>query len=238
MATTVIILAAGDGKRLRALCPDGPPKPFMEIGGKPMVRHLIDSVPTGHPVVVVLSPVGRRLWDDLVPHDENIIMTVIQETPAGTGDALRRALPSCSTDRILVVNADAPLLDIARILSHSPSRPIAMFVARRWSMRHSGGMGRCVMDPMTGSWSIHEASTLTEPPHDDDYVNAGVYIMDRRVIEGPIMDLPMHGTECFLTDLIAIIPTEAIIIPESEAHRFQGINSPDEYAYVSSLVMI
>lgn len=27
------------------------------------------------------------------------------------------------------------------------------------------------MDPMTGSWSIHEACTLVEPPHDEDYVN-------------------------------------------------------------------
>lgn len=234
--TTVVILAAGDGRRLRGMCPDGPPKPFMEIGGKPMVRHLLDSVPTGHPIVVVLSPVGRRLWNDgCFPDGENIT-TVIQETPAGTGDALRRALPSCRTERVLVVNADTPLLDIQGILSHSPSRPIAMFVARRWSMRHSGGMGRCVMDPMTGSWSIQEACTLTEPPHDDDYVNAGVYIMDRGVIEGPIMDLPVHGAECFLTDLISRIPTEAIIIPQQETHRFQGINTPDEYAYVSSIM--
>lgn len=48
-----------------------------------------------------------------------------------------------------------------------------------------------------------------------------------------MMDLPVHGAECFLTGLISGIPTEAIIIPEQETHRFQGINTPDEYMHTS-----
>lgn len=231
--TTVVILAAGDGKRLKGLCPE--PKPFIPLHNKPMLCHLLDSTPPTIPVVVVLSPKGRRIWQDTMVPRYNHVETIVQETPAGTGDALRKALPACSTERILVINADTPLLDITRILSHSPSRPIAMFVARRRSMMHSGGMGRCILDPMTGSWTIHEAHTLTEPPRDDDYVNTGVYIMDTKAIEQPIRGLPIHeNKEYYITDLISALPTEAVYVPDAD--RFQGINTPEEYACVSSLL--
>src|SRR5262245_44054184 len=105
--TWAVILAAGEGKRMRS----GRPKILHLLGGQPLVRYPVALVrDAGVAGTVVVVPGGadgvRAALDDLGAH------FVEQPSPRGTGDALRRARPAipAGVTELLLLYGDVPLL--------------------------------------------------------------------------------------------------------------------------------
>src|SRR6185369_17829525 len=103
----VVILAAGKGTRMMSETP----KVLMEVNGKPMVKHVIDSVMksgvTDRPVVVV----GYKK-EDVMSELGDTCDFVVQEEQLGTGHAVMIAQKSIgNTDgQILVLYGDNPFV--------------------------------------------------------------------------------------------------------------------------------
>ena len=115
--TAVVVLAAGQGTRMRS----GLPKPLHQVAGLPMVSHVLRAAAGAMPTTTVLV-VGRDTRD-LADHLDlpQPVVTVVQDPPQGTGDAVRRALDIVGEARWLVVLfADHPLLTseaVSRLLA-------------------------------------------------------------------------------------------------------------------------
>jgi bifunctional UDP-N-acetylglucosamine pyrophosphorylase/glucosamine-1-phosphate N-acetyltransferase len=102
-----VILAAGLGTRLRPYTLETP-KPLLEVKGRPILDWALAALPrpVGR-VVVVVHYLAERVEAYLRQqrHFQHWL-TVKQEQPRGTGDALRACREHLQSDRFLVLNGD------------------------------------------------------------------------------------------------------------------------------------
>jgi bifunctional UDP-N-acetylglucosamine pyrophosphorylase/glucosamine-1-phosphate N-acetyltransferase len=101
-----VILAAGQGKRMRSETP----KVLHCAAGRPLVRHVLDAVEeAGITEVVVVIGQGADMVREALGPQYNY---ALQEKQLGTGDAVLKALPHLSAEckEVLVVCGDTPLL--------------------------------------------------------------------------------------------------------------------------------
>ena len=106
----VIILAAGQGTRMRSTLP----KVLHRIGGRPLLGHVLDTARTLDPQsILVVVRHERDLVADVVVDIAPEIVVVDQDEIPGTGRAVEMALaqvPDFAGD-VLVLSGDVPLLD-------------------------------------------------------------------------------------------------------------------------------
>lgn len=101
-----IILGAGKGTRMKSDLP----KVMMPVCGKPMIRHIIDTLEKigVKDVVTVVSPDGDMVKNETAPY-----RTAVQAEQLGTGHAVRcaeEALKGGFDGPVLVIFGDTPLI--------------------------------------------------------------------------------------------------------------------------------
>src|SRR4051794_6573883 len=103
-APTVVILAAGEGTRMRSALP----KALHPICGRPMILWpLLAARAAGAGRVVVVDVPSRRL----AGHLPDGVEIAVQATPDGTGGAVAAAAAHLERDApVLIVNGDMPLI--------------------------------------------------------------------------------------------------------------------------------
>ena len=98
MPRYVVILAAGQGKRMNSDLP----KVLQPLAGKPLLKHVIDTARTLKPdaIYVVYGHGGSQVQDAL--HEDDIDW-VLQSQQLGTGHAVMQALPLIPDDHTVLV---------------------------------------------------------------------------------------------------------------------------------------
>ena len=109
--TAVIILAAGQGTRMKS----ARPKMLHEVGGRSMLSHALHAANGLHPAhLITVIGHGRDQVEEAIATIGIPTTTVVQEEQNGTGDAVRiglTALPDDFTGTVIVTTSDVPLLD-------------------------------------------------------------------------------------------------------------------------------
>jgi bifunctional UDP-N-acetylglucosamine pyrophosphorylase / glucosamine-1-phosphate N-acetyltransferase len=230
-----VILAAGQGKRMRSALP----KVLHPLGGRPLLLYVVDAVraATGTAPVVVIAR-GDTAVRDLL---EDAATCVEQESALGTGDALR-SVPASMRDPgpVLVTHGDAPLIraeTFERLLTAHASSPRACTLLLGIPADPSG-MGRVVRDAQGHVLRIVEEADL--PPGDPVPMecNAGVYVFDGAQL-WPTLD--RLGTanaqgEYYLTDVVALLtgPVEGVVAPDPD--EVLGINDRRQLAAAEAVL--
>src|SRR3954464_14929948 len=103
-APTVVIIAAGEGTRMRSSLP----KVLHPLCGRPLIEWPVRAArEAGAGKVVVVDNPARKLADRL-PGD---VVLAVQKRPLGTGDAVAAAADHIGADETVVVTyGDVPLL--------------------------------------------------------------------------------------------------------------------------------
>ncbi|HHM04636.1 MAG TPA: bifunctional N-acetylglucosamine-1-phosphate uridyltransferase/glucosamine-1-phosphate acetyltransferase, partial [Gammaproteobacteria bacterium] len=104
MALSIIILAAGQGTRMRSVLP----KVLHPLGGKPLLGHVIDTAHTvgAADIHVVYGHGGGQVQDAF---SDSSVSWVEQSEQLGTGHAVAQALPELPDDNLaLVLYGDVP----------------------------------------------------------------------------------------------------------------------------------
>lgn len=178
---TAVILAGGLGTRLRPVVSNCA-KVLADVDGQPFVQFILDqlSVSGVKSVVLCAGYKGAELEKALSPSHAGLHLAYSHETsPLGTAGALRRALPSMDSDPVLVLNGDSFCTgDIAGLLEkHIEKRAAATIMLVHQEDTRSYGR----VDTDADGWVVafHEKSDVKEP----GWVNAGVYILSREVLE-------------------------------------------------------
>lgn len=100
-----VILGAGKGKRMGADIP----KVMMPVCGKPMIRHIIETLETVpvDRIITVISPEGQMVKDEVSPYE-----TMVQKEALGTGSAALAAKEALKgfDGIVLVAYGDNPTL--------------------------------------------------------------------------------------------------------------------------------
>ena len=181
--TEAIILAGGKGTRLQTSVKDRP-KPLADVAGRPFIEWLLlllhsqgirrVVVCTGHMGQVLESHLGNGSRFDLQ------LQYVRDPFPLGTGGALRNALDLCQSSHILVLNGDSfckfDLRELSKFhLSHRSEATILLA-----KVENSSRFGSVVSDG-NGKVTAFSEKTIDRHPA---WINAGVYLLNRKVIEG------------------------------------------------------
>lgn len=107
-----VILGAGKGTRMKSDLP----KVMMPVKGKPMIRHIIDTLESMdiQKIVTVIAPDGNLVKAEVFPHQ-----TCVQTEQLGTGHAVNCAkdLMQNFNGAVLVIFGDTPLITKQTFLS-------------------------------------------------------------------------------------------------------------------------
>lgn len=128
-----IVLAGGFGTRLREVVPDLP-KPMAPVAGRPFLEILLQGLANKGFNRVILS-LGH-MADKVVAHfGEQYagmgLLYEVEDTPLGTGGAVRRALSRCREDHVFVFNGDTYLdLEVDDIEAQWQKHRVPIIVAR------------------------------------------------------------------------------------------------------------
>ena len=104
---TAVILAAGLGTRMKSPLP----KVMHPIAGRPLVHYALRAAfEAGVDRAVVVTSGRKEIDDSLKQEFGDRIVTVVQDPPRGTGDAARIGLEQVSSERVLILCGDTPLV--------------------------------------------------------------------------------------------------------------------------------
>ena len=201
---TAVVLAAGEGTRLRPLTRNRP-KPMLPAANRPILEHVLDAlIDAGvERLVLVVGYKRQRVQDHFGPDYRGVpIEYVVQEKQLGSGHALQQA-ESAVAGSMLVVNGDR-LVDSASVEQviggfQSSEGPAAMAV------REQPGASRYGVVTLAG----RDVEEIIEKPDSGEYslINAGIYAFDESIFRA-IEATPRQSGELALPDTIGRLVAE------------------------------
>lgn len=196
--TTAVVLAAGEGTRLRPLTRNRP-KSMLPAANRPILEYVLDAlVEAGvEQICLVVGYKRDRVQDHFGPTYRDVPLAYVhQEKQLGSGHALLRARSACEGP-ILVVNGDR-LVDATAVsdVREAFERHGEPTLAVR-EHREAG---------QYGAVRLHDGylDELVEKPDTDEFrfINAGVYAFDGTIFDA-IESTPRQEGELALPDTIA-----------------------------------
>ncbi|KAB2896883.1 MAG: UDP-N-acetylglucosamine diphosphorylase/glucosamine-1-phosphate N-acetyltransferase [Dokdonella sp.] len=196
----VIILAAGEGKRMKSVRA----KVLMPLAGRPMLAHVLDTARALQParIHVVYGHLGEQVR--AAATDLGDITWTHQPEQRGTGHAVRLALPNVPDQaRVLVLYGDVPLVrpqTLRRVLEHE--EPLAALVAQ---LDTPWGYGRVVRDGIGRIRAIVEEKDASAEQRAITCINSGILAADARRLRVWLANLGTDNAqqELYLTDVFA-----------------------------------
>ena len=222
----VVILAAGEGKRMRSALP----KVLQPIGGRPMLAHVIDTARQLGPAAihVVYGHGGDAVRAAFAGQDD--LVWVEQARQLGTGHAVQQAMPGIpAAADVLVLYGDVPLTapdtlrrlleaeGLLRVLVAEPEDPT--------------GYGRIVRDPQGRVAQIVEHRDASEEQRRIGIVNTGIIAAESDPLKRWLSRLSNENAqgEYYLTDVFAMAAAEynpAEIVRVEDPIEAEGANDP------------
>ncbi|WP_434027181.1 bifunctional UDP-N-acetylglucosamine diphosphorylase/glucosamine-1-phosphate N-acetyltransferase GlmU [[Pseudomonas] boreopolis] len=226
----VIILAAGEGKRMKSALP----KVLQPLAGKPMLAHVIDTARELQPagIHVVYGHGGEQVRAAFA--DQPDLVWAEQSRQLGTGHAVRQAMPGVpDTATVLVLYGDVPLIraETLRRLLQAPGR-IAVLVA---DLADPTGYGRIVRDLEGKVAAIVEQKDADEEQRRIRTVNTGIVAVDSTALARWLSALSNDNAqgEYYLTDIFASAAAEftpAELVHVDDPQEVEGANDPWQLA--------
>lgn len=230
LGLSVIILAAGQGTRMRSDLP----KVLQPLAGRPLLGHVIDTaeqlaaddicVVYGHGGEAVLSsfPNGGLRW-------------VLQAEQLGTGHAMQQAMPNTPAEnRVLVLFGDVPLLmapTLRRLLDATPNDEVAVLTV---DLDDPTGYGRILRsgDTVTGIVEQKDASSEEQAIRE---INTGVMVCPAGRLKDWLerIDNDNAQGEYYLTDVVAMAVAAGVTVHGVKASGWtevMGINDKKQLA--------
>jgi bifunctional UDP-N-acetylglucosamine pyrophosphorylase/glucosamine-1-phosphate N-acetyltransferase len=205
---TVVILAAGEGKRMKSALP----KVLHELLGRSLVGHVLAAA-TPVDAARTLVVVGHGA-DAVTAHLASVApaaVPVLQAVQNGTGHAVRIALDAASDARgtVVVLNGDVPLLRAetvtALVEAHEATGAAATVLAA--SVDDPSGLGRIVRSADGSLERIVEERDASDAQRAIREINAGIYAFDAVALRAALGKLSTDNDqgEEYLTDVFALL---------------------------------
>ena len=232
-----IILGAGKGTRMKS----DQPKVMMSLGGKPMIRHILDSMETikADKVVVVIAPDGEAVAKEVAP-----IETTVQEKQLGTGNAVLSAKNTMKdfAGDILVIFGDNPITTPQTYMNMINKRrhDEAAIVVLGFTPEDPARYGRLKMK--NGELEkIVEFKDATDEERAINLCNSGIMCFDGKVMFDILEKIGNNNAanEYYLTDAIQIARDMGFKcdVVECNAEEVGGANTLEELALLEQYLL-
>jgi len=238
MTIDVVILAAGKGTRMYSSIP----KVLHEIGGKPMLAHVIAAAAALnqtriHTVIGYGADKIKQYFLSSAQTQE--LNWVLQEQQLGTGHAVKQALPALDAsdpaNLTLVLYGDVPLITTATLqalISLANSNSLALLTLQTPT---PFGLGRIIRDTDGRVCAIVEEKDATPEQRTITEINSGIMAIPTRQLERWLQQLGNNNkqAEYYLTDIIAMACDEGCAVEplvSNDAMELQGVNDKTQLA--------
>jgi len=238
----IVILAAGQGKRMRSALP----KVLHELAGRSLLAHVVDSARTltlalgqAARLVVVVGHGGERVREAF--KSDPGLLFVTQEPQLGTGHAVQQAVPWLDeAEPTLVLYGDVPLVQprTLQALVGAAAGGVAVLTVR---LAEPGGYGRIVRGADGHILRIVEERDASAEQRSIDEVNTGILTAPTGRLVKWLNALGRDNAqgEYYLTDVIALavadrIPVAACLARDPE--ETLGVNSKAQLAGLERIV--
>lgn len=228
----VVILAAGEGKRMQSRLP----KVLMPLAGRPMLQHVIATArglkPQG--IHIVYGHQGEQVHAAFAADEYCDLNWIEQQERRGTGHAVQQVLPSLpETARVLVLYGDVPLIrqaTLANLLRVTDT--LAVLSAQ---LNDPTGYGRLVCDSDQRVQAIVEERDCNPEQRAIQQINTGILQAEVGALRrwlGEIQPNNAQG-ELYLTDIFALAARDlqaASSVDCADGTESKGANDPVQLA--------
>ncbi|TWI06040.1 bifunctional UDP-N-acetylglucosamine pyrophosphorylase/glucosamine-1-phosphate N-acetyltransferase [Luteimonas cucumeris] len=226
----VVILAAGEGKRMKSKLP----KVLQKIAGRPMLAHVIEAARALRPAAihVVHGHGGTQVREAFATQSD--LRWAEQTEQLGTGHAVQQAMSGIADGaQVLVLYGDVPLITTATLqrLLDSPGK-LSVLVAE---LDDPSGYGRIVRDAEGRVAAIVEHKDTDDEQRRIRIVNTGILAVESIALKRWLAALSNDNAqgEYYLTDIFAQAATEydaAEMVLVADAIETEGANDPWQLA--------
>src|SRR3954470_13808993 len=207
MALEIIVLAAGQGKRVSSNLPNILPP----LAGRPLLAHVLDTAGALAPrkVVVVHGSGAEQVRSAFA---DSQVEWALQAEQLGTGHAVQQALPRISQDAdVLILYADVPLVRSATLkrLLDAGRDGLAVMTTQ---LADPTGYGRVVRQASGDVARIVEQRDASAAELALREVNAGFMAMSARRLAGWLGKLTNRNAqrEYYLTDVVSLAVADGL----------------------------
>lgn len=202
MPLSIVILAAGQGKRMKSDLP----KVLQPLAGRPILAHVLDTAKSlqAAAIHVVYGHGGEKVRQTLAAEQVN---WVLQAEQLGTGHAVAQAMPSIPDDHdVLVLYGDVPLVrhaTLKNLLAQCDAKSMAMLSV---VLADPTGYGRVVRDNASNVVRIVEQKDANTKERAICEVNTGLLAVPASSLRQWLADLKNDNAqgEYYLTDIIVM----------------------------------
>ncbi len=230
MSLEVIILAAGQGTRMKSRLP----KVLHAIAAKPMLGHVMETAAKLSPIAthVVVGHGGDLLRSYLDSSSNNRSLNVVEQTEQlGTGHAVDQAIPQVATDSVaLILYGDVPLTQLQTLQDLVVRAEQGSLALLTVELTNPTGYGRIVRDAQHQVVAIVEQKDASEAELTIREINTGIMALPAAWLKQWLPQLSSDNAqgEYYLTDIIAMAAAAErrieAIHPASE-QEVQGVNN-------------
>jgi bifunctional UDP-N-acetylglucosamine pyrophosphorylase/glucosamine-1-phosphate N-acetyltransferase len=233
MDLSIIVLAAGQGTRMRSALP----KVLHVLGGRPLLAHALD---TAHRLgaAVVHVVIGHGAGRVRETFDQPDVHWVVQEQQLGTGHAVAQVLPDVPESRIvLVMYGDVPLITpqtLQRLLDIAARDGLALLTA---VLDDPAGYGRILQDTDGAIRGIVEERDATEEQRRIREINSGFLAAPAGRLRAWVESLDNRNAqgEFYLTDVVALAVRDGVPVRGVRAENPQEILGVNDRIQLATL---
>jgi bifunctional UDP-N-acetylglucosamine pyrophosphorylase / glucosamine-1-phosphate N-acetyltransferase len=234
IAPTVVILAAGQGTRMRSRVP----KVLHDLCGRPMIAWSVAAaLEAGAGKVVVVDGPDRDLEGRLPDGVE----LAIQPEANGTGGAVQAAAGHLGDETVLVLNGDAPLVTTAVLegLLAAHEAGGAQATLATMVLDDPAGYGRILRSDGASVQRVVETKVTGDASAEElaiREVNAGVYVFDGSALKDALERLTPDNAqgELYLPSTVELLQS-VVAHPLDDPTAMLGVNDRIELARVRAL---
>jgi len=235
MAVSVVILAAGQGKRMKSDLP----KVLQPLAGRPLLAHVIDTAVAlnASDIQVVYGHGGDLVKEAL---REAPVRWILQAEQLGTGHAAMQALPAIPDEQVvLVLYGDVPLVraqTLRALIDRVGAQSIALLSVK---LADPTGYGRVVRNGAGSVVRIVEHRDANAKERAIPEVNTGLMAVQAAHLRRWLGALGRDNAqgEYYLTDVIVMAVKEGLrveAVPVESATEVLGVNDKVQLAEVEA----
>ncbi len=237
MPLSVVILAAGQGKRMHSDLP----KVLQPLGGYTLLEHVVQSAAAldARDVYVVYGHGGEQV---MAAHKHLDVKWVLQAEQLGTGHAVMQALPKVSdTDLLLVLYGDVPLVQPATLRQLTDAAGKGELAVLTAKVPDPKGYGRILRDGAGHVTRIVEEKDATAAQRWTDEVNTGLMAASADHMRRWLKNVGNQNAqkEYYLTDVIALAVADGVRVQgvlAEDHNETRGINDKQQLAQAEKVL--
>jgi bifunctional UDP-N-acetylglucosamine pyrophosphorylase / glucosamine-1-phosphate N-acetyltransferase len=237
MALSIILLAGGDGTRMKSKTP----KVLHEIAGKPLLLHVYDAIKPlkANDVYIVYGNHGDILKESLIDHKN--IKWIEQKKRLGTGHAVKQVLPKLNKNhQVLILCADVPLIQtetLKHLVESTGKQELGLLTVH---VQDPTGLGRIIRDEYYQVQEIVEEKDASEVQKQIDEINAGIYCVNADHLTTWVSKLKSSNAqkEYYLTDIVKMSRKDKVAVNVSEPVNIKEVYGANNRKQLSQLERI